>query len=101
MTDTPAYLSREVFDRLSQEFHVGSLVTMHYELGTGGPIRDVVGYGLDPRNPAVARPGTYSMAPIRYVNGQETSSRMNSGKKVTLLILPMARVVSIQAVYGA
>lgn len=101
MTDAPAYLSQQVYEKLRKEFYVGSLVTMHYELGTGGPIQSVVGYGLDPRNPAVTRPGTYSMAPIRCVNGQETSSRMNSGKKVTLLILPMDRVITIKADFNA
>lgn len=101
MTITPAYLSPEAHTRLSREFEIGALVTLTYEEGTGGPLRQVLGYGLDHKRAFDARPGIYSIAPIRYVSGSKTGERMNNGSKVTLLVVPMARVVSIQAVYGA
>lgn len=101
MTNVPAYLSPEAHARLSSEFEIGVLVTLTYEEGTGGPLRQVLGYGLDHKRAFDARPGIYSIAPIRYVSGSKTGGRMNDGSKVTLLVVPMARVVSIQAVYGA
>lgn len=101
MTITPAYLSPEAHARLSSEFEIGALVTLTYEEGTGGLLREVHGYGLDHKRPGGDRPGVYSIAPIRYATGGTTGQRMNSGSKVTLLIIPMARVISIQAVYGA
>ena len=101
MTITPTYLSPKAYARLSIEFEIGALVTLTYEEGTGGLLREVHGYGLDHKRPGGDRPGVYSIAPIRYAAGGTTGQRMNSGSKVTLLVVPMARVVSIQAVYGA
>lgn len=101
MTITPAYLSPEAHARLSIEFEIGALVTLTYEEGTGGPLREVHGYGLDRKHPGVDRAEVYLIAPIRYAAGGTTSQRMNSGRKLTLLIIPMARVISIEAVFNA
>ena len=66
MTITPAYLSPEAHARLSSEFEIGALVTLTYEEGTGGLLREVHGYGLDHKRPSVDRAEFYSIAPICY-----------------------------------
>lgn len=104
MTSAPAYLSQEVYNKLTEDFVVGRRIsTITYEEGSGGILRTVAGYFLsEPGNRRIIadenQKGDFVLlAPIQQADG----SPRNRGKRVTALLVPVCRVVTIEAVFNA
>lgn len=101
MTNTPAYLSQQVYDKLIAEGYLvdPEIMTVVYEEGQGGTLRTVAGYIL--RTPGESRGEDLFlvMAPIRYLDrgGSTAGPRMNGGILRTKLLVRGSWIITIKA----
>ena len=98
MTDTPAYLSQQVYEKLITEGYLiePELMTVVYEEGEGGILRTVVGYVLATPGDVPGEHNFLVFAPIRYVEGRNAGSRLNSGGLRTKLLIRASRIITIK-----
>ena len=98
MTDTPAYLSQQVHEKLITEGYLiePELMTVVYEEGEGGILRTVVGYVLATPGDVPGEHNFLVFAPIRYVEGRNAGSRLNSGGLRTKLLIRASRIITIK-----
>lgn len=99
MTDTPAYLSQQVYEKLITEGYLiePELMTVVYEEGEGGILRTVVGYVLATPGDVHGQHSFFLVfAPIRYVEGRNAGARLNSGGLRTKLLIRASRIITIK-----